>query len=49
MKRMYATPAQVRSGDVVRQTLQSMNSSRPEFVAPLIYKPASGGSLGFGL
>ena len=49
MKRIYAAPALLDSGDAVRETLQSTNMSRPESVAPLIYRPFSAGSIGFGL
>jgi len=49
MKKAYGTPTLFASGDAVRETLQSTNTSRPEFVAPLIYKPATGGATGFGL
>lgn len=49
MKKTYTAPALLTSGGAVRDTLQSTNSSRPEFVAPLIYKPVSAGGVGFGL
>jgi hypothetical protein len=49
MKRTYETPTLLASGEAVRETLQSTNMTRPESVAPLVYKPFSGGSVGFGL
>jgi hypothetical protein len=49
MKRIYAAPALLNSGDAVRETLQSSMKGQPEAVAPLIYRPFSAGSIGFGL
>jgi hypothetical protein len=49
MKRTYAPPALLNSGDAVRETLQSSMKGQPETAAPHIYRPFSAGSLGFGL
>jgi hypothetical protein len=49
MKKTYAAPALLISGDAVRETLQSTMKGQPEAVAPLIYRPFAAGSVGFGL
>ncbi|HEX5964075.1 MAG TPA: hypothetical protein VFY42_10140 [Gemmatimonadales bacterium] len=49
MKKTYNTPTLFVSGEAVRETLNSTNTSQPESVNPLVYKPRIGGSVGFGL
>ncbi|HEX5964076.1 MAG TPA: hypothetical protein VFY42_10145 [Gemmatimonadales bacterium] len=49
MKKTYAAPALLISGDAVRETLQSSIKGQPEMVAPLIYRPFSAGAVGFAL
>lgn len=49
MRKLYAAPILLASGNVVRETRQGDATVRPEAVAPLIYYLRPAGSVGFGL
>ena len=49
MKRAYAAPTLLVSGEVTQETCQSDSVAQPEPVNPLVYRNRLAGSVGFGL